>query len=224
MENYKVSIQLLGLKDQNMPIFKETRVKRLQSIEKMSKLMAIAPRLMPKLPKTFIMLNPHDPEWDDKMIYPMVNYHKVMAQTAYWLCFSSFYAYNWNVIHANPRLKFVRYFYPLVSTFYLSYMVYDYNLEIEKIRLFENYCQVRAKEHFENNKFMLEHEHFKRFVYFFSDMADTLERVHRQANNHDASDFKDSELVLQDFIRRYSDENNPDAAMSMEDGRYKILN
>ena len=46
----------------------------------------------------------------------------------------------------------------------------------------------------------------KRAIYFTEDLKETLTRVHRQANNHDASDFKDSELILQDFIRRYSDE------------------
>jgi hypothetical protein len=32
-----------------------------------------------------------------------------------------------------------------------------------------------------------------------------LGKVYRQANNHQASDFKDSELILQDFIDRYVD-------------------
>ena len=46
----------------------------------------------------------------------------------------------------------------------------------------------------------------KKFVYWNLDLKETLERVHRQANNHDASDFKDSELILQDFIRRHTDQ------------------
>ena len=44
----------------------------------------------------------------------------------------------------------------------------------------------------------------KKFVFWFEDLKETLARVHRQANNHEASDFKDSEIILQDFIRRYS--------------------
>lgn len=36
-------------------------------------------------------------------------------------------------------------------------------------------------------------------------MRETLGKVYRQANNHHASDFKDSELILQDFIDRYVD-------------------
>ena len=31
-------------------------------------------------------------------------------------------------------------------------------------------------------------------------------RCHRQSFKNDASDFADSELLLQDFIRRYTDE------------------
>ena len=44
----------------------------------------------------------------------------------------------------------------------------------------------------------------KRFLWWNEDFKETLFRVHRGANNHDASDFKDSELILQDFIRRYT--------------------
>ena len=37
-------------------------------------------------------------------------------------------------------------------------------------------------------------------------MEETLSRVHRQSFKNDATDFADSELILQDFIRRYTDE------------------
>lgn len=46
---------------------------------------------------------------------------------------------------------------------------------------------------------------FKKFIWWQEDLRDTLKKVYRQANNHHASDFKDSELVLQDFINRYVD-------------------
>jgi hypothetical protein len=39
------------------------------------------------------------------------------------------------------------------------------------------------------------------------DFKETLSKVYRQANGHAASDYKDSELVLQDFIDRYVDPN-----------------
>ena len=49
---------------------------------------------------------------------------------------------------------------------------------------------------------------FKRYVWWNEDFKETLERVHRQANNHEASDFADSELLLQDFVRRYTNPND----------------
>lgn len=224
MENYVASIQLLGLRDQNMPVFKENRVKRLQSIEKMNKLINIMPRLAPKMPKNLAFLDELDPEWDDKMIYPVVNHFQLLSRFTYWALYTAFYGYNWNVLHGNPRLRLLAYSYPFISGMFLVSMAGQYTEEVQKVRLFENYCAVRARELFEQNKFMLEHEHFKRLVWFGEDLTDTLRRVHRQANNHDASDFKDSELILQDFIRRYSDPLNPDQAMFTEEGRVKQLN
>lgn len=46
---------------------------------------------------------------------------------------------------------------------------------------------------------------FKKFIWWQEDLRETLEKVHRQSNNHHASDFKDSELILQDFVNRYVD-------------------
>ena len=40
-----------------------------------------------------------------------------------------------------------------------------------------------------------------------ADFEETLGNVYRQANDHASSDFKDSELVLQDFVDRYVDVN-----------------
>jgi len=37
-------------------------------------------------------------------------------------------------------------------------------------------------------------------------LNDTLGKVHRQSFKNNSEDFKDSELILQDFIRRYTDE------------------
>ena len=158
------------------------------------------------------------------MIYPIVNHWKHIFQASLFGLTTLFYGYNWNVLHANPRLKLLRYFLPVVSTYYLSVVWYGYNDEKEKVRLFENYCDVRAKELVESRKYLLQHDHFKRLVYFNHDLTQTLDKVHRQANNHHSSDFKDSELILQDFIRRHSDENNPEDAMFTESGKPKLLN
>jgi hypothetical protein len=61
---------------------------------------------------------------------------------------------------------------------------------------------------------------FKKFVWWQDDLKETLEKVYRQANNHHASDFKDSELVLQDFIDRYVD---PKAKSPMRSFTTEIL-
>jgi hypothetical protein len=224
MENYFMSMRLLGLYDQNLPVFKDARAKRLASIEKMNKLVTIMPRLMPKVPTGVFILNKNDPEWDDKMIYPIVRYNGLIYQFSYWLFFTGIYCYNWNVLHANKRLRHVKNLYPLISGAFLYHMLFDYNSQLYKVQLFENYCKVRAQELFNENKYMLKHEHFKQLIYFQEDMKDTLNRIHRQANNHNSEDFKDSELIVQDFIRRYSDPENPEAALFRPDGRVKILN
>ena len=46
----------------------------------------------------------------------------------------------------------------------------------------------------------------KKYLWYKCDLHRTLERVHRQSFFNSGEDFKDSELVLQDFIRRYTDE------------------
>lgn len=43
-------------------------------------------------------------------------------------------------------------------------------------------------------------------MWYRCDLQRTLERVHRQSYFNSGEDFKDSELILQDFIRRYTDE------------------
>jgi hypothetical protein len=84
-------------------------------------------------------------------------------------------------------------------------LVRNYTTQLEKVRLFDEYVNIRSQELIHQNTYLLEHEDVKRFVWWSEDFKETLKRVHRQANNHDASDFKDSELLLQDFLRRYTD-------------------
>ncbi len=75
--------------------------------------------------------------------------------------------------------------------------------------MFDDYVDSRAKELAQENSYLFNTENFKRHVYFLEDQKETLNYVHRQANDHKASDFKDSELMLQDFINRYSDSTDP---------------
>ena len=43
-------------------------------------------------------------------------------------------------------------------------------------------------------------------MWFQLDFKETINRVHRQSYKNSPEDFKDTELILQDFVRRYSDE------------------
>lgn len=224
MENYHNAVVLLGLRDGNMPVFKETRARRLQSIEKIGKLINVASRMGPDVPPNLLVLDENDPEWDDKMVYPTFNWRRFWGGLVYWGLLTSFYTYNWNVLHTNLRLRLVGYTYPFLSVWFLSNSALYYINGMKKARLFDNYVNVRARELFEQNRFMLDHESMTRAMYFEKDLEETLGRVHRQANNHDASDFRDSELILQDFIRRYSDPRNPDDGLFDSDGSIKILN
>lgn len=81
----------------------------------------------------------------------------------------------------------------------------EYKQQILKINLFDEYCWLRSQELVKQNEYLLQHEDFKKSIWFIEDFKETLGKVHRQANNHHASDFKDSELILQDFIDRYVD-------------------
>ena len=57
-------------------------------------------------------------------------------------------------------------------------------------------------------------------MWWNQDFQETLERVHRQANNHSESDFADSELILQDFINRYT--NPSDAQPTFDESKFQM--
>jgi hypothetical protein len=46
----------------------------------------------------------------------------------------------------------------------------------------------------------------KKWVWFDLDLRETLSRCSRQSYLNTSEDFKDSEIILQDFIRRHTDE------------------
>jgi hypothetical protein len=65
---------------------------------------------------------------------------------------------------------------------------------------------MRADELIGEREHMLKGDDMKKWVWYSADLQETLIRCHRQSFKNDASDFADSELLLQDFIRRYSDD------------------
>ncbi len=126
MINYKQTLHLLGLPDQNMPIFREARVNRLKSIDKISTLMNIMPRLAPKIPQQLLLLDSEDHEWDDKMTYPVVEYPKFVQQGFIWGMTNFFFAYNWNRIIGNRRLRLLKPMFPLISSIMLYGIYHEY--------------------------------------------------------------------------------------------------
>ena len=65
---------------------------------------------------------------------------------------------------------------------------------------------MRADELIKEREHLLHSEPMKKWIWYTADLQETLMRTHRQSFKNDASDFADSELLLQDFIRRYSDD------------------
>ena len=65
---------------------------------------------------------------------------------------------------------------------------------------------MRADELIKEREPILQSEQMKKWVWFTCDLHETQTRIHRQSYKNDPTDFADSELLLQDFIRRYTDE------------------
>lgn len=81
-----------------------------------------------------------------------------------------------------------------------------YRKQVLRCNLFDEYVQMRADELIEERSSLLKSEDMKKWVWYTADLQETLIRCHRQSFKNDASDFADSELLLQDFVRRYSDD------------------
>lgn len=90
--------------------------------------------------------------------------------------------------------------------YYSNCIYYKYRKQVLRCNLFDEYVQLRADELVKEREHLLRSEDMKKWVWFTADMEETLIRCHRQSFKNDASDFADSELLLQDFIRRYSDD------------------
>lgn len=57
MDNYFTFTQLLGIRDQNLPLSREKRLDRLKSVKKMVDLITIAKSLSPKVPQKALSLD-----------------------------------------------------------------------------------------------------------------------------------------------------------------------
>ena len=206
MERYFTTIALLGVDKGNLPVHRGMRQKRYESVEKMLDLLDVARRIGPKFPLDALFLDPHDPEWDDDMTYLYVDYPYYKR----YMMFASFttflFLYNYNIMFHNKNMAFVTKA-TLGSLFVVSnFLYYKYRKQVLRCNLFDEYVQLRADELVSEREHLLRGNQMKEFVWFTADLQETMTRCHRQSFKNDASDFADSELLLQDFIRRYTDE------------------
>ena len=195
------------------------RQKRYESVEKMLDLLDVCKRVGPKFPLNSMFLDPHDPEWDDDMTYLYVDYpvykNHLMTMTA----FSFLFLYNYNMFFHNKNFLFVSKA-VLGYSFLYSQMVYaKYRKQVLRCNLFDEYVQMRADELIKEREPLLKSEDMKKWVWYSADLQETLMRCHRQSFKNDASDYADSELLLQDFVRRYSDDT---LEAPLQIGKHKI--
>ena len=89
---------------------------------------------------------------------------------------------------------------------YSNHLYFKYRKQVLRCNLFDEYVQMRADELVKEREPLLRSEAMKRWIWFTADLEETLMRCHRQSFKNDATDFMDSELLLQDFVRRYTDD------------------
>ena len=206
MERYFTTYGLLGLMDGNLPVHRGMRQKRYESVEKMLDLLDVARKVGPKAPWKAFFLDPHDPEWDDDMSYLYIDAPLYKGWFTYATLIGFFFLYNYRAFFHNKNFAFVTKTTLGLTWVYSSLVYMKYRKQVLRCNLFDEYVQLRADELVKQNEHMLRSEEMKRWVWYTADLHETLGRCHRQAFNNDASDFADSELLLQDFIRRYTDE------------------
>ena len=182
------------------------RAKRYESVEKMLDLLDVAKRIGPKFPLQSMLLDPHDPEWDDDMTYLYVDYPLFKQHMMYLGVVSFLFLYNYNMFFHNKNFQFVTKA-VLGYTFLHSQLLYaKYRKQVLRCNLFDEYVQMRADELIAERQHLLKGEDMKKWVWWSADLQETLIRCHRQGFTNSATDFADSELLLQDFIRRYTDD------------------
>jgi hypothetical protein len=169
-------------------------------------LLDVAKRIGPKFPLDAMFLDPHDPEWDDDMTYLYVEYPYYKKYTMFASLTTFMFLYNYNIMFHNRNMAFVTKA-TLGCLFVVSnFIYYKYRKQVLRCNLFDEYVQLRADELVGEREHLLRGPQMTEWIWFTADLQETLMRCHRQSFKNDASDFADSELLLQDFIRRYTDE------------------
>jgi hypothetical protein len=116
------------------------------------------------------------------------------------------FLYNYNALFHNRNLQFITKSTLGLLFIFSNALYYKYRKQVLRCNLFDEYVQMRADELVKEREHLLRGDQMKRWVWYTADLQETLMRVHRQSFKNDASDFADSELLLQDFVRRYTDD------------------
>lgn len=209
MDNYFLIKELLGLNNGNLPVHRGMRQRRYESIDKMLDLMDVVGRISPKLPKNILYLDPTDSEWEDDMNYLYPNYAKWRASFLYLGGFAFMYVYNYQIIAHNVHWRFLNKVLLVGVSYYTLRTLYNYRKDVLRANLFDEYVQLRADELIEQNKGRIRSNEVKRYIWYELDLKETLAKCKRQSYFNSSEDFKDAELILQDFIRRHTDETQP---------------
>ena len=209
MDNYFLVKELLGLNDGNLPVHKGMRQKRYKSIDKMMSLMDVVNRLQPKLPLNTVSLDENDPEWEDDMNYMYPDYVRWKKRSLGLAGMFFFYIYNYQIIAHNAHWRSLHKLGLFMLIFYSTKTFFNYRKDVLRVNLFDEYVQLRADELISQREHSIRSEPVKRYLWFQFDLKDTLKRCKRQSYLNSSEDFKDAELILQDFIRRHTDETQP---------------
>ena len=137
-------------------------------------------------------------------LYVDYNYYKQHVLSMSVMAF--LFIYNYNMFFHNKGLSFVTKSFIGLSFASTQTFYYKYRKQVLRCNLFDEYVQMRADELIAEREHLLRGEEMKRWIWYTADLKETLIRCHRQSFKNDASDFADSELLLQDFIRRYTDD------------------
>ena len=149
---------LVGARGGNLPPFKDARLKRYRSVQKIMDLIITASKLAPSFPVRAFTLDPFDAEWDDIMPFPAIDYTNMALNGVGILANFWFYSYNYNTLTANIRFRNMRYFFPLINAFLISRAYNRYTNNILRVNLFDEYNWLRAQELVQQNEYLFKHE------------------------------------------------------------------
>ena len=206
MDNYYIVKELLGLNNGNLPVHKGMRQKRYESIDKMLDLIDVVMRIKPKFPVNVLTLDPTDKEWEDDMNYLYPDYNKWRNRFIGLGLMFFMYVYNYQIIAHNAQWRVTHKLALFMFMFYTARTYTGYRNDIIRANLFDEYVQLRADELIKQHEKNIKTEEVKKYIWYKLDLKNTIMRIGRQSYKNSSEDFKDSELILQDFIRRYTDE------------------